>query len=125
MKTNLYLLLFISLICLGSCDKEDSSEGGSDIFKDQMLNLSSDKQAVDIKASETHWYMRVKEVEESMNQQLDTIRGDWYTLIKKNGGEYLSVSVIPNEGKERSLFIGIVCDNRFSQIVINQKGLIR
>jgi hypothetical protein len=87
-----------------------------------MVNLSSDKQIIDIKASETHWYMRVKEVEESMNQQLDTIRGNWYTLIKKNGGEYLSVSVASNIGKERSLSIGIVCDNRFSQIMINQKG---
>ena len=70
-----------------SCDKQDSSEGGSDIFESQMVNLSSDKQIIDIKASETHWYMRVKEVEESMNQQLDTIRGNWYTLIKKNGGD--------------------------------------
>ena len=34
----------------------------------------------------------------------------------------LSVSVASNIGKERSLSIGIVCDNRFSQIMINQKG---
>ena len=43
-------------------------------------------------------------------------------IIKKNGGEYLSVSVASNIEKERSLSIGIVCDNRFSQIMINQKG---
>ena len=117
-KRFLLILICVALFC--SCDKQDSSEGGSDIFESQMVNLSSDKQIIDIKASETHWYMRVKEVEESMNQQLDTIRGNWYTLIKKNGGEYLSVSVASNIGKERSL--SIVCDNRFSQIMINQKG---
>ena len=96
-KRFLLILICVALFC--SCDKQDSSEGGSDIFESQMVNLSSDKQIIDIKASETHWYMRVKEVEESMNQQLDTIRGNWYTLIKKNGGEYLSVSVASNSDK--------------------------
>ena len=70
-KRFLLILICVALFC--SCDKQDSSEGGSDIFESQMVNLSSDKQIIDIKASETHWYMRVKEVEESMNQQLDTI----------------------------------------------------
>lgn len=120
-KKNLFVLVLAVL--LTGCDKQDPAEREPLVFEENTVDISLNEQTINIKASRTHWYMRVKEVEESMNQQMDTIKGNWYTLMKKDKGEYLSISVASNEGEERKLFIGIMCDNVYSQIVVNQSGV--
>lgn len=118
------LLILTCAVMFSGCDKQDSSGKDSVVFDSKIVDLSSDEQIIDIKARKTGWYMRDINVAESMDQRMDTIKGDWYTLMKKEGGEYLSVSVTSNEGEDRSIFIGISYDNVFSQIVVNQKGEI-
>lgn len=122
MLVNRLFLILVLVISLSACDKQFTTVGDSDVFTENVFNLSPKAQVLRIKASDVNWIMRVKEVEESMNLQMDTIKGKWYTLTKESGGEYLCVSVSSNLEKARTLYIGIVCDNRFSQIEVSQEG---
>ena len=98
---------FITTLFTLACDKQDFTVSSPLAFEKDPIYLNADKQTIDIKANHTAWYMRVYEVNASTKEYADTINGDWFKLVKKDKGEYLSISIESNPGTKRSLQIEI------------------
>lgn len=52
----------------------------------------------------------------------DTIVGDWYTLMRKNEGDSLSISISKNKENKRSLSIFAGLDIATARFVVVQEG---
>jgi lipoprotein len=122
---NKYAFLFVVIFCsvLWSCKDDCNGVVGPDVErhsvyfeeKEAVLLPSKDSNLVLKTLGEKDWFVKYVVITDSskVNKQVDninvsdTVQGNWYTIIKNEHGESLSVSVLQNEEKKRSLEIYI------------------
>lgn len=119
-----YLLIVIISFMMFSCNKSDFTTTSEPVYfgNDNIVNLSSDKQEAEVKASSPHWQMACGYDKNGSKIESDTIIGNWYTLIKKDQGESLLIKVENNNGEKRSLVVSIKKENFYTRVTINQEG---
>lgn len=122
MKKLFLIVVTVSFVML-SCNKDGFTTSSHPVYfgDNNTVNLNSEQQDTVIKASYNNWNMAV-EGEDKSKIEGDTIIGDWYTLIKRDNGEYLLIKVQSNRDVDRSLIISINNENFYTHVTLNQEG---
>lgn len=124
-KRYLFIQSIVITLMLLSCNKDDFTTSSTPVYfgDNNIVNLSSVEQETEIKASYPHW--RIIDYEEDGTKiPCDSISGDWYKLIRNNGGESLYIRVNENKGGKRSLIIHIINGNYSTHVTLSQEGVI-
>ncbi len=124
MKRICFKIFIISLIALFSCDKEEDEKSTDFIgLSSNYIEFSSKKDSTEITTNDVNWWFVSLNVQGEMTTVLflDTIKSDWFQIIKT---DKQTIKIVVDENKtniDRTFSIVIEWGNYFDYIEVLQK----
>ncbi len=124
MKDIFLKILIVSLIALFSCDKEEDEKTTDFIgLSSNSIEFSSKKDSTEITTNDVYWWFSSLHVQDEKYTVLfeDSIKGDWFQIIKTEDQKIKIVVDENDDDVERSFFLTIVSGNYAGYIEVLQK----